>query len=107
MPTPNSKVVAMKYYQHLCETYDPMKNTTPPFLTKYEKTVVKGMRLEQLYHGAPTMLALDEVNGLTSMEAICKMEMQTGKIPYLILRTLPNGEKEIWRFDDLDADTHK
>lgn len=74
-------------------------------MTKYERTVVKGMRLEQLYHGAPTVLTKEEADKLESMEAICQKELDTGKLPFMILRTLPNGEKEIWRIDDLQSAT--
>lgn len=74
---------------------------SPPFLTKFELTSIKGMRLQQLYDGAPTVLTAEERSGLSSLEEIVEREIQTKKVPVMVLRTLAGGEQELWRFEDL------
>lgn len=81
--------------------YDPSKYQSAPRLTPFERASVKGMRLEQLSHGAPTVLSDEELQGLTSVNEIMEKEYALRKIPLMVLRTLPNQEKELWRFEDL------
>lgn len=95
------KVLPASEYEQLIKDYGATKHVTPPFLTKFERTAVKGIRLEQLCQGAPSVLAPDVVAKLDTFEEIVDAEMDTGKVPFILLRTLPGGEKEIRRFEDL------
>lgn len=81
--------------------YDPSRNVSPPFMTKYEAAAIKGMRCEQLSHGAPSMLTPEERKGLGDVRAIMEKEFELKKIPFMIVRTLPNNEKEVWKLRDL------
>jgi DNA-directed RNA polymerase subunit K/omega len=83
------------------ENYDPSNYQSPPIITKFEIASVKGLRLEQLSNGAPTMLTDDEANGLTDIKMILEKEFKLYKIPFMIMRTLPNNEKEVWKLEDL------
>jgi len=71
------------------------KNTTRNIMSKYEKTKVIGLRLEQLARGA---LATAEGANIRDI-ALNELEQRT--LPFLIVRVLPNGIKEYWRLEDM------
>lgn len=99
--TVTSKVIPSEALSTLLKTYDPDANTSIRILTKYEKTSMMGVRIEQLAQGAPSTLSDDELQGLETVEAICEKELALKKIPFIVLRTLPSGKQEIYRVDDL------
>lgn len=101
--TTTSKVLPSEVLSTLLKTYDPDTNTSIRILTKYEKTAMMGVRIEQLAQGAPSTLSDDELKGLQTVEAICEKELATKKIPFLVLRTLPSGKQEIYRVEDLSV----
>lgn len=78
---------------------DPLHKTLP-FLTKYEKARVIGVRAEQLDRGGEAFIPLDEtiINGRT----IALMEFEAKKIPFIISRPLSNGSVEYWHLRDLE-----
>lgn len=82
-------------------TYDPARNASPPFMTRFEAAAIKGMRCEQLSKGAPTMLTDAERVGLTDVREVMEKEFALKKIPYMVLRTMPNNDKELWKLKDL------
>ena len=87
-------------YSALCKEYDPSTYQTTPYMTKYEKAAIKGLRLEQLSAGAPTMLTADESSGAKTTLDILEKEIALKKVPFMVLRTLPNGNKELWKLED-------
>ncbi len=73
------------------------KKTTIPYLTKYERTRLIGVRAQQLNTGSiPTVI----VGDLKSTVKIAEKELRERKIPLFIRRPLPNGEHEDWRIDE-------
>lgn len=86
-------------YHDVIKSYDPSKNTTRNILTKYEKVKIIGLRAEQLQRGAAPHVEFDKdhFNPIT----IATKELETRKLPFMICRTLANGEKEYWRLDDM------
>ena len=84
------------------ETYGEMlggkKRATIPFLTKYEKARIIGLRATQIAKGSP---ALVDVGDLEDPIDIALKELMERKIPYIIRRPLPNGTYEDWRVDEL------
>lgn len=96
-----SKCLGIDEYEALLRKYDPAGYVSPPFLTKFEMTSIKGMRLQQLYDGAPSVLSPEESAGLTTPEAILEREIATRKVPVMLLRTVAGGERELWRLEDL------
>ena len=71
---------------------------TPPFLSKYEKARILGIRTTQLNHGhMPMVQTRNADNSLISLE-----EYRQKKIPFIIRRPLPNGTSEYWKFADLE-----
>jgi len=83
--------------------YDPSKNITGPVMSKYERSVVLGMRIEQLARGAHPFVDVpaDAPREQTRPEAVAERELFERKIPFLIKRTLPNGGAEYWRIEDM------
>jgi len=93
-----SKVVVEDYHD-VIRNYDPRNNTTRNFMTLFEKTKIIGLRAEQLQRGAQAYVEFDQHN--FNPIAIATKELEERKIPFMICRTLPNGEKEYWRIDDM------
>ena len=75
-------------------------HTTYPFITKYEKTRVIGMRAEQIESGAP--LFISTPSNIINSQTIAIMEYEQKKIPFIISRPLPNGANEYWHLRDLE-----
>ena len=78
---------------------DPLHQTVP-FMTKYEKTRILGLRAKQLNDGADSFISVTEqmLDGYT----IAKKELMEKKIPFIIRRPLPNGASEYWKISDLE-----
>ena len=72
---------------------------TIPILNKYEKARRSGLRLQQLAEGAkPTI----DPKGLKSINEIVEKEYKMRMIPFIIERSLPNGEKEYWKMEEFE-----
>jgi DNA-directed RNA polymerase I, II, and III subunit RPABC2 len=70
-----------------------------PFLTQYERTHVLGKRANMLSQGARPYIAVPEY--ITDVGEIAKLELAQRRLPFIIRRTMPNGEHEYWRLSDL------
>ena len=81
------------------EIIDPL-HTTLPFITRFEKAKVIGIRAKQLNNGAEPLIKLpkDVIDGLT----IATLEFEQKVLPFIIRRPLPNGISEYWNIKDLD-----
>ena len=88
--------------ENLKDTYENLvENTekqTPPYLTKFEKARVLGIRARQLSKGAMPLVNCD---GLEIPEDIAHKELMERKLPFIIRRPLPNGKYENWKLDEL------
>jgi len=78
---------------------DPLHQTLP-FLTKYERAKILGLRGKQLDSGCKPFINITEqmLDGYT----IACEELYQKKIPFIIRRPLPNGASEYWKIEDLD-----
>lgn len=74
------------------------KRITKPTLTKYERVRALGERAEQISLGAKPMIK--NVQGLGPKE-IAQLELENGAMPIFIIRTLPTGQKERWKVNEL------
>ena len=74
---------------------------TIPFMTKYERTRVLGLRTTQINNGSEIFIRVDKdiIDGYT----IAVMELKAKKMPFIIRRPLPNGASEYWRVEDLEV----
>lgn len=87
-------------YNDIMVNYDPSKYISNNIMTKYERTRIVGLRLEQLARGAPTLIDTKAAN-CQSIRDIVNQELLQRKIPYILVRTLPNKKKEYFRVCDM------
>ena len=70
-----------------------------PYLTKYEKTKIIGLRAQQLANGSPPFVKIPQY--ITDTCQIANLELQQRKLPFMIKRGLPNGKNEYWKLSDM------
>jgi DNA-directed RNA polymerase I, II, and III subunit RPABC2 len=73
---------------------------TLPFMTKFEKARILGIRAKQINEGAQPFVKVPPtiVTGYT----IAQMELENKKIPFIIRRPIPGGGSEYWKASDLE-----
>ena len=79
---------------------DPLHRTIP-FLTKYERARVLGMRAKQIEYGSLPFIEIPD--NLFDPHIIANMELEKKKMPFIIRRPLPNGAFEYWNLKDLEC----
>lgn len=72
---------------------------TFPFLTKYERTRLMGVRMEQLSRGAKPNIS---TKGLPGIREIAEEELRQRKTPFIVQRMLPNGNCEYWKIEEFE-----
>lgn len=65
------------------------------WMTKYERARIIGTRATQLVGGMPDRLRPEERDQVQGPIARAKLELLQRETPFIIQRTLPNGEKEL------------
>ena len=73
---------------------------TIPHLTKYERARILGQRAKQIECGATPFIKVPE--NVIDGYLIASMELQQGRIPFIIRRPMPNGGSEYWKVGDLE-----
>jgi DNA-directed RNA polymerase I, II, and III subunit RPABC2 len=81
------------------ENYYTQKKETKPFLTKFERAKIIGIRAEMIASGASALVEVP--SNITNSYDIAKLEFKERKIPLMIRRYLPNGMAEDWRLEDM------
>ena len=74
---------------------------TLPYLTKYEKTRILGLRTKQINEGAPLFIEID--TSIIDGYIIAEKELMERKIPFIIRRPIPGGACEYWNLKDLEV----
>ncbi|KAK8228760.1 DNA-directed RNA polymerase I [Phyllosticta paracitricarpa] len=72
--------------------------TTTPYMTKYERARLLGVRAQQISMNAPVLVDLE---GETDPLQIALKEMREKKIPLIVRRYLPDGFYEDWTVEEL------
>ena len=75
------------------------KKNGSPYLTKYEKTKILGLRAQQLANGSLPFVTVPK--HISDTCDIAKIELQQRKLPFIIRRGLPNSKNEYWRLSDM------
>lgn len=88
-------------YEDVMKDYDPTKNVTSPIMTRFERAKVLGLRTEQIARGSHVLVDVDIVGGNESPAEIAARELRDKRTPFVIVRSLPNGEIERWRVTDM------
>ena len=93
--------------------YAPSKNRSRPVLTTYERAKIIGVRAEQLARGATAFVDLlavaDDKKDIASSVptfdpvATAERELAARKLPFVVVRRMPDGGRELWRLRDLVA----
>jgi len=73
---------------------------TIPYLTKYEKARVIGVRAKQINMGAQIFIDVDPT--IIDGAIIAEKELIQRKMPFIIRRPLPGGGSEYWNLSDLE-----
>lgn len=72
---------------------------TIPFMTKYERARLLGLRATQLSQGAEPLVTVPR--DMISSYAIASLELEQARLPFIIRRPLPSGASEYWKVKDL------
>ena len=78
-----------------------LNHRTYPILSKYEKTKIIGLRVSQLNKGAEPYVAL-KTKLILDNSLVAEKELQEKRLPFIIMRPLPNGKCEYWNVNDLE-----
>jgi DNA-directed RNA polymerases I, II, and III subunit RPABC2 len=84
--------------KEILEKMNSQKKMSLPFLTKYEKARIIGLRTQQLSNGAQPLV---DTRGLRNYLDIAEKELKDKKIPFIIKRELPNNKSEYWKISEL------
>lgn len=79
---------------------DPLHKTYP-ILSKYEYTRVIGLRISQLSTGSQPFIEIKNFKILDN-HIIAEKELEEKKLPFIILRPMPDGSCEYWKLKDLE-----
>lgn len=77
------------------------KKTTQPYITKFEKAKILSVRAQAIESGATPFVPIDDPN--EDPYLIAQREYDARRIPYFVVRILPNQEKEYWRLSDFKS----
>lgn len=86
-------------FSDIMRNYDPNKNKTKNLLSKFEKVKIIGVRAEQLQRGSKAYVEFDPEH--FDAREIAHEELRQRKLPMMICRKLPDGNKEYWRLEDM------
>ena len=78
--------------------YYSKKRKTRPYITKFERTQVVGIRASQIENGAIPLI--DVPDNVHQSKEIAELEYQQRTIPLLVRRFLPDETYEDWRITD-------
>lgn len=81
--------------------YDPTHNKSRPYLYKYERSMVLGVRAEQLASGAEPLIEVPL--GMTDVKQISRLELKQKKTPFIIKRKVGN-KSEYYKIEDMEID---
>lgn len=74
-------------------------HTTYPFVTHLEKTKIISLRASQLSRGATPFVVVPSY--MNDFIQIAKLELEQKRIPFILKRTLPDGNSEYWRVSEM------
>lgn len=95
----NNNSLNILSYDEIIEKNKNTKKKTVPFLNKFEKARLLGVRIQQLSAGAEPKI---NISGFTNIVDIVEEELKQRKIPLIIKRNLPNGTSEEWKLEEFE-----
>lgn len=91
----DEKTLNIKSYEDIMS--NKIEKKTVPFLNKYEKARLLGVRRQQLANGAQPKI---NTQFFTNINDIVDEELKQRKIPLIIQRKLPDGYIEEWKIEE-------
>ena len=92
------KIKILSINDEYSKYYSSTKKTSP-FLTKFEKTKLIGIRAQMISKGSEPVI--DVPPHIEDSIEIAELEFKQKKIPLFIKRYITNTEYEIWRPEDM------
>lgn len=80
-------------YYNAYPVVDPRIRIGPPFLTKYERARIIGIRAFQLEFGIPPLVPIEKV-GSTDPYHIARYEVDSGILPLSVYRYVPGAREQ-------------
>lgn len=77
------------------------KKSSSKLMTKYEKTNVIGLRIEQLSFGCGTLLDENTLKSCKSIEDIAEKELKLNLLPFVIQRQICDKKFEYFKLSDM------
>jgi DNA-directed RNA polymerase subunit K/omega len=99
---------------HDIETYQKIKDhdrskyISLPVMTKYEFNALIGLRTMHLGRNATVFVEIEEdfkIEKNMDLRKIAIRELKEKRLPYMIVRSMPNGKKEYWPVSELNLIT--
>lgn len=81
------------------QKYLTVKRQTKPYITKYERAKILGVRAQMIAGGDKPLIKVPI--HMTDAYEIALLEYNNKRMPLMIRRTNPDGTVEDWRLDDL------
>lgn len=91
----------------ICDTIEEIHNKcklekdSSHVMTKYEKTNVIGLRIEQLSFGSKCLLNEDQLKSCDSIEDIANKELELNLLPFIIQRQICEKKFEYFKLKDM------
>jgi len=71
------------------------------WLSQFERTKIIGFRSNQLAHGAKAYVDLSKHKHIVNTGEIARLELNEGRLPFIVARLMPDGQFEFWSLADL------
>jgi len=67
-----------------------------PWLSQFERTKIVGFRSNQLAQGAKAYVDLSKHKHIVNTGEIARLELNEGRLPFIVARLMPDGQFEFW-----------
>lgn len=91
----------IKSFDELLASYAPDTNRSFPVMTRFERAKVLGLRTEQLARGAEPSIPIEDDPSSWDPSEVAQRELDAKTLPFVIVRSMPDGTKEMWKIRDL------
>jgi DNA-directed RNA polymerase subunit K/omega len=71
------------------------------WLSQFERTKIIGFRSNQLAQGAKAYVDLSKHKHIVNTGEIARLELNEGRLPFIVARLMPDGQFEFWSLADL------
>jgi DNA-directed RNA polymerases I, II, and III subunit RPABC2 len=87
-------------YNETIQNIEKNKRISRPFLSKFERAKLIGIRIQQLSSGFQTDAPINIIGN--KLYDIANYEINEKKLPYIVRRYFPNNKFEDWKLEELN-----